>query len=149
MEPVRYTTSTDDIGSPDLNGFFVGWPNPPSPQTHLQILKDSYAIALAVEAERVVGFANAISGGHLAAYIPLLEVLPAYQNRGVGSRLIRVMLDQLDGLYMIDLRCDEHLEPFYERLGFSGWAGTERTVGMGIRDYQRQSGTWKHDIGPR
>ena len=94
-----------------------------------------------------IGIETAISDGHLAAYIPLLEVLPAYRNRGVGSQLIKMMLDQLEGLYMIDLRCDEQLEPFYERLGFSGWAGSERTVGMGIRDCRRQSGRWKHDIG--
>jgi GNAT superfamily N-acetyltransferase len=146
---MRYTTSTDGIGFENLTGFFVDWPNPPSPQMHLEILKDSYAIALAVEDARVVGFANAISDGHLAAYIPLLEVLPAYRNRGVGSQLIKMMMPQLEGLYMIDLRCDEHLEPFYERLGFSGWAGSERTVGMGIRDFRRQSGTRKHDIGRR
>jgi hypothetical protein len=67
----------------------------------------------------------------------------------VGSQLIKMMMPQLEGLYMIDLRCDEHLEPFYERLGFSGWAGSERTVGTGIRDFRRQSGTRKHDIGRR
>jgi GNAT superfamily N-acetyltransferase len=48
-----------------------------------------------------------------------LEVLPDYQTHGIGSALIRRLVERLDGLYMIDLSCDASLEPFYERLGFN------------------------------
>jgi precorrin-8X/cobalt-precorrin-8 methylmutase len=83
---------------------------------------------LAVEGARVIGFATAISDGVLSAYVPLLEVLPEHQGRGIGTELMRRLLIRLGGLYMVDLACDEELAPFYERLGLA------RTgVAMGIR----------------
>ena len=54
----------------------------------------------------VVGFVTAVSDGVLSAYIPLLEVLPEYQDRGIGSELMRRILEQLDDLYMVDVLCD-------------------------------------------
>ena len=60
---------------------------------------------------------NAISDGELAAHIPLLEVLPEHRHRGIGTELVRRMLDKLDGLAMIDLTCDAELVPYYERFG--------------------------------
>lgn len=63
-------------------GFFEGWPNPPSPETHLRILKGSYAVSIAINDDQVVGFVNAISDGVSSAFIPLLEVLPTYPGAG-------------------------------------------------------------------
>ena len=65
-----------------LGGFFVGWPNPPTPQTHFDSLKNSDQVVLAIDDEQVtsVGFVNAITDHMLMAYLPLLEVLPDYQQ---------------------------------------------------------------------
>ena len=136
LPTVIYRTHLDAIGADDLTGFFVGWPSPPDPATHLRILERAYAVALAVDADsgQVVGFANAISDGVLSAYIPLLEVLPDWQGRGIGTRLIEVLLGELDDLYMVDLVCDAELAPFYEPLGFVV------LTGMARRNYDRQSG---------
>ncbi len=82
----------------------------------------------------VVGFVSAISDGVLAAFIPNLEVDPAYQNLGIGTELMRRMLTQLSHLYSIDLLCDEEMQPYYERLGM------RRATGMVVRNYDRQSG---------
>lgn len=112
----------------------MGWPNPPSPQTHLRILQGSSHVVLAIEGEDVVGFINAISDGILSAYIPLLEVLPSHQGKGIGSELVRRMLKRLEGFYMVDLLCDPELESFYTRLGM------HQTSGMMLRNYERQSG---------
>ena len=67
--------------------------------------------------DRVVGFITAISDGVLAAYIPLLEVLPDYRGQGIGTELVRRLLHKLNGLYMVDVLCDPGLQPFYARLG--------------------------------
>lgn len=115
---IEYTDSLDGVEPRHLTGFFVGWPSPPSPEQHLQLLRGSAAVVLARDGEAVVGFVTAISDGILSASIPLLEVLPAYQGRGIGSELMRRILAALDGLYMVDLSCDAPLEPFYARLGF-------------------------------
>lgn len=116
---VVYTNSLAGVTPEHLGGFFVGWPNPPGPETHLRLLRGSDHVWLAREAEtgQVVGFINALSDGVLSAFIPLLEVLPAYQRRGIGSELARRMLASLSDLYAVDLMCDPDLQPFYARLG--------------------------------
>ena len=128
MPEVTYTDDLSGVDSPQLDGFFVGWPQPPSPEQHLALLRGSYAVVLARdETARVVGFVNAISDGVLSAYIPLLEVLPSHHGRGIGSELMRRLLARLDTFYMVDLVCDAELEPFYRRLGLSVW---DRWMGM-------------------
>ena len=112
-----YTTDVAELAPDDLGGFFVGWPSPPSPERHLEILRGSDHVVLARDGDdgQVVGFVTAISDGVLSAFIPLLEVLPRYQGHGIGSELVRRMLAELDGFYMIDLVCDDELEGFYRR----------------------------------
>ncbi len=133
---ITYVYTSAGIAPWQIEGFFEGWPNPPTPETHLRILAQSAETVLAIddETDAVVGFINAVSDGVLAAYIPLLEVLPKYRGRGIGCELVERMLTRLEGLYMIDLACDEDLQPFYERIGM------RRAIGMQIRRYKHQSG---------
>ncbi len=134
---ITYATSLDNLSTDHLRGgFFAGWPNPPTPETHLRLLRGSAYVVLAreSEADNVIGYITAISDGVLAAYIPQLEVLPAYRGQGIGSELVRRMLAQLQHIYMIDLICDADVQPFYERLGLT------RYTGMIQRNYERQSG---------
>jgi ribosomal protein S18 acetylase RimI-like enzyme len=133
---ISYSFSIENLEPRQLRGFFVGWPNPPSPETHLRILKQSHTIVLALDDEsgQVVGFINAISDGVLSAYIPLLEVLPEYQKRGIGGELVRRMLKLYEDLYMIDLICDKERIKFYSRFGMKA------ITGMMIRNFERQSG---------
>ncbi len=133
---IVYLNSADDVTPQQLRGFFVGWPNPPSPEIHLKLLRGSDQVVLALDESsgRVVGFITAISDGVLTAFIPLLEVLPTYQGRGIGGELVRRMLDRLNNLYAIDLTCDPELTPFYSRFGL------RPAFGMAIRNYEHQSG---------
>jgi ribosomal protein S18 acetylase RimI-like enzyme len=114
---ISYRHSAEAVKPDQLRGFFERWPNPPPPRRHLEILKGSDHVVLALEGERVVGFITAISDGVLSAYVPLLEVLPSYRQQGIGSELVRQMLETLRGLYMVDLVCDPELQGFYARLG--------------------------------
>lgn len=134
---ISFTSDLSGIGESQLAGFFEGWPNPPTPETHLRLLRGSTEVLLAVDdaTGNVVGFANAISDGVLSAYIPLLEVLTDHRGRGIGSELMRLLLKKLEHYYMIDLLCDADVQPFYERLGMT------RVGGMMRRNYSRQSGT--------
>lgn len=134
-----YSESVDGLAETDVQGFFVGWPNPPTPEAHLRLLYGSSHIVLAREGEEgrdgpVVGFITAVSDGVLSAYIPLLEVLPEYQGRGIGGELVRRMLAQLSDYYMVDLLCDAELQPYYERFAM------RPASGMMLRNYDRQSG---------
>ncbi len=120
---IIYTDYLGHITAQSLEGFFEGWPNPPDPSRHLEILKASYKIWLALDGEKCVGFINALSDGMLHAYIPLLEVLPTYQGQGIGSELVLRMVNSLEGIYAIDIVCDDQVAAFYGRLGFSQVVG--------------------------
>ena len=127
--PIEYTTDLAGIEAAHLHGFFEGWPKPPSPDRHLEMLRGSHCVVLARGQGRpeVVGFINAISDGVLYAFVPLLEVLPSHRGHGIGSELVRRLLSRLADFYAVDLMCDPELQPFYERLGM------RPAVGMIIR----------------
>ena len=133
---ISYTSSIDGIGADQLQGFFEGWPESPSPQTHRRLLESSDEIVLAIDegADRVVGFITAITDRVLSTYILLLEVLPDYRRRGIGQELVRRMLERLKCFYMIDLICQPELQAFYERFGM------QKATGMAIRDFAHQAG---------
>lgn len=61
-DPV-YQETTDGITAEQLGGFFVGWPDPPTPENHLRILHGSSHVVLALDAatNAVIGFVTAIS----------------------------------------------------------------------------------------
>ena len=131
---VRYTKSTDGLSVDRLEGFFVGWREPRTPEEHLEILRGSDHIVLAIDEEtgNVIGFVTAISDGVQAAFVPLLEVLPGHQGHGIGSELMRRMVQTLDPIPCIDLTCDPETQPFYERLGMT------RSVGMIHRRFAKE-----------
>jgi len=123
---ITYTTDTSAINESMLHGFFVGWPNPPSKAVHMWILAGSYLAWLAIDdaAGKVVGFINAISDGVLSAYIPLLEVLPEYQDKGIGRELVTRMMTSLKDMYMVDVLHDENLREYYAKFGMHSAVGS-------------------------
>jgi ribosomal protein S18 acetylase RimI-like enzyme len=127
-ETIGFVESADDVREEHLAGFFEGWPVPLAPARHLDLLRRSDHVVLGrLGSGRVVGFVTAHSDGMLSAYIPLLEVLPAYRGQGVGTELVRRLLGRLSGLYMVDVSCDAELEPFYRRFGM---VTLDRSMGL-------------------
>jgi ribosomal protein S18 acetylase RimI-like enzyme len=134
---IEYRTNVAGITPDQLDGpFFVGWPNGPTPETHLRILEGSDHVVLAVDASthHVVGFVTAITDGFFMAFLTLLEVVPEYQGRGIGSELVRRLLNRLQGFYSVDAMTDPELQPFYRHLGL------EASHGVSLRNYGHQSG---------
>ena len=122
---IYYANSSAGVTVDHLRGFFVGWPNPPSPETHLKVLQGSDEVVLAVDdyTGDLVGFITALTDGVIYAYISLLEVLPQHQGHSIGSELVRRMLAKLEKLYAIDVLRDQEVQPFYARLGMRPAAG--------------------------
>jgi len=131
---IIYPDSLEGITAGMLGGFFEGWASPPDAARRLRILRGSSHVVLAFddEAGKVVGFVNALTDGANSAFIPLLEVLPDYRGGGIGTELMRRMLERLGDYPCIDLTCDPQAQPFYERCGM------QRSVAMVIRDYTRK-----------
>ena len=125
--------TVDGITADRLGGFFEGWRRPVSPEEHLAAMAGSHGVVLAVEQAtgKVVGFITAISDGVLSAHIPLLEVLPEYRSRGIGTELLRRMLARLEKFYAVDVVCDASLRTFYEAQGMTP------TAAMVLRRHER------------
>jgi len=131
---ICFTDSLNGVEDNDLDGFFTGWPNPPTCSAHLEILKGSSHVELAVLGNgKVVGYITVISDGVSCAYIPHLEVLPEYRGKGIGSELVGRVLEHCKHMYMIDLMCDEDVRLFYEKMGFRAGRG------MMVRNYKKQN----------
>ncbi len=133
---IIYKNSLDGITKDQLEGFFVGWKKKPSKEKLFKLLENSYKICLAVDGEttQVIGLITAISDKVLSAYIPFLEVLPEFQNQGIGKELLKRLLGELDNLYMIDLSCDPEMQEWYQKSDLA------KSVGMRRRNYDKQSG---------
>ena len=132
---IKYQDHLIGVEVGQLGGFFAGWPNPPNKLVFYKLLDNAYRVVIARDGDKVVGFTYAISDEVLSAYIPLLEVLPEYKSKGIGKELIIRLQDQLKDLYMVDVLCDEDVQPFYTKLGMT------KAHGAFVRNYGKQSGS--------
>jgi ribosomal protein S18 acetylase RimI-like enzyme len=114
LRVIYYTDDLAAVREDMLAGFFADWPRRPSAAQHLAVLRASYRSVVAIDdmEDRVAGFVNMTSDGVLTAFIPWLEVLPASQGQGIGSELMRRVLDGAERFYSVDLVCDAELIPY-------------------------------------
>jgi len=126
---ISYIDQISQIESKQLEGFFVGWKAPLSPDRHYDLLRGSTFFIVALDGSKAVGYITALSDGVISSFIPQLEVLPEYQRRGIGSELVRRMLVKLESITNVDLTCDPETQPFYERFNML------RSSGMVLRKY--------------
>jgi ribosomal protein S18 acetylase RimI-like enzyme len=97
---VILSTGTQGLRSDDLGGFFVGWPHATSLDVRLEILRSADEVVVCRAADGlVVGFTTAITDHRFAAYIPLVEMLPERQGRGIGSQMVTALLEYLGAYY--------------------------------------------------
>ena len=66
---------------------------------------------------RLIGAGRALSDGVWRAALYDVAVLPEYQGKGIGSRIIRHLIQQAD-VDVITLYAAPGKEAFYERFGF-------------------------------
>lgn len=123
---IEYRESCEGLEGAEMTGFFVGWRTVPPPSVLRRTLEGSDFVVTAWDGAKLVGFITAVSDGVMSCFIPLLEVLPEYQNHGLGSELVDRMLAQTRCFYMVDLLCDASLQGWYERRGFQKVGGMAR-----------------------
>lgn len=118
---IVYTDSLEGITTEKLKGFFHGWASAPKPEAHLELLRRSDYIVLAIDDKtgNVVGFVNAISDHVMTAHIPYVEVILPFRNRGIGRELTRRMLEKLQDYYIVSLVSGLGLQQFYGSFGMT------------------------------
>ena len=79
-----------------------------------------------------MGIITALSDKIHWAFIPYLEVIPAYQNQKIGKQLMELMLEKTKEIVCIDLTCDKKMQVFYKQFGMVA------SHGMIIRRYMNE-----------
>lgn len=100
----------------------VGWTNYTN---HPQMLKDAYANSLktlgAYENEKLIGIIRVVGDGYSVVFIQDLLVYPEHQRRGVGTALLKQILQDYKHVYQKHLLTEntEKTIQFYKSLGFT------------------------------
>lgn len=111
----------------DLKELFlsVDWSSGEYPEKLVVAMRNSDQVYSAWHDGRLVGLMNAISDGAMTAYFHYLLVRPEYQKKGIGAKLVAMMLDDYEDYpKKVLIAMDEQVE-FYKRCGFE--AGRGRT----------------------
>ena len=95
----------------------VGW-NKHDEEIIQRIFENSTHTVFAIEHDRVIGFARAISDGVFNAAIYDVVVHADYQGKGIARHLMEDLLHQLNGHSCIHLISTTGNEAFYKKLGF-------------------------------
>ena len=94
------------------------WSSAEKPNELMAALQNSHSLVTARIAGKLVGLGNAISDGYLVVYFPHMLVHPAFQGRGIGRKMMAVMLKRYAGFHQQMLTADGKAIQFYESLGF-------------------------------
>jgi ribosomal protein S18 acetylase RimI-like enzyme len=93
-----------------------------SPQFQALLIKTDRTI-VALNGERIVGFARALCDGISNGYISMVAVASDQRRRGIGRGLVdRLMEGDTEGKITWVLRAGRGSSPFWERLGFTSSA---------------------------
>ena len=116
---ISYTTSCDEADWNRVREILqtVGMGHH-SAQTHRKAFEASHMTIFAYRGDQLVGFGRAISDGQYQAAIYDCAVIPEFQGNGIGSEIIRLMVEQLTHCNII-LYASPGREGFYEQQGFA------------------------------
>ncbi|MBI1840118.1 MAG: GNAT family N-acetyltransferase [Verrucomicrobia bacterium] len=101
------------------------WSSAEKPALLHKALLGSHSLITAWDGDKLVGLGNAISDGCLVVYYPHLLILPDYQGRGIGSRLLKELMSRYAGFHQHVLLADGQAIEFYKKCGFERAGQTE------------------------
>ena len=99
----------------------VGWRNYfENPQMLCRAYENSLCILGAYEEGTLVGIIRAVGDGASILFVQDIIVHPRYQRQGIGTKLMKALLEQYAHVYQIQLMTDdaEKTKAFYRSIGF-------------------------------
>ncbi len=95
---------------------------PPAPSQPWGARLDRYSLTWvgAFDRDDLVGFVHACWDGGRHAFLLDPVVAPAHRHQGIGTRLVRLLVDQTarTGCHWLHVDYEPHLELFYQAAGF-------------------------------
>ena len=127
MSNITYTTTTDGVDWEQLKADLLAddFDNGRTPDELRRSFENSAVVAFARDGDRIIGKARALSDGVCNAYVVDVWTHSDYRRRGIASRLMRLLEEQLDGQHIYLFTDDA--EGFYHTLGYR-----RQGVGMSV-----------------
>jgi ribosomal protein S18 acetylase RimI-like enzyme len=122
---IHYTKSIEKLAAESLEELFksVEWRSGNYPNELLKAMVGSHSVVTAWEGNKLIGLINALSDSVLTAYFHYMLVNPQYQGKGIGKKMMDIMLEIYKGHQTKVLIAYPIIE-FYEKLGFETEDGT-------------------------
>ncbi|WP_288691402.1 GNAT family N-acetyltransferase [uncultured Gemmiger sp.] len=100
----------------------VGWTNYlERPEKLRQGYQNSLYVLAAYSDAKLVGILRAVGDGATIVFIQDILVLPEYQRKGIGTKLIKSALEKYKDVYQVELLTDdtEKTVAFYKSVGLT------------------------------
>ena len=83
--------------------------------------KNSYLVLGAYENDELLGIIRVVGDGFTVIFVQDILVFPKWQRKGIGTALLKAVLDRFSNVRQIELTTDNTPETsaFYKSLGFS------------------------------
>ena len=100
----------------------VGWTNY---LERIDVLEEACANSLCVigayDNEKLVGIIRAVGDGRTIVFVQDIIVLPEYQRKGIGTKLLKAVMGKYHDVYQMELLTDntEKTKAFYHSVGFT------------------------------
>ena len=99
----------------------VGWTNyTQRPEMLKKAYENSLLILGAYDGDKLVGIIRTVGDGSSVVFIQDILVYPEYQRKGIGTRLLREVMDRYSSVYQMELMTDNTAKTvsFYQSVGF-------------------------------
>lgn len=109
-----------DFKEEELQELFlsVEWDSGNYPEKLKMAIKNSHRVYSAYHEGKLVGLINSLSDGFMTAYFHYLLVRPEYQGRGIGKKLVKLMLEEYEDLARKAIIAYDAEVEFYKSCGF-------------------------------
>ena len=140
MDRYSWTYRIEDVDLDELSQLYRVAPlGDQPPELLATVFGNSMFACFAYCDGALVGAGRALAGGADSAYIGHVAVHPDHQGQGLGSSIMRRLVDLSRGHKKIILYATPGAEPFYSRLGFlrmntamAIWNDPDRAVESGL-----------------
>ena len=101
------------------------WSAVKKPEMLRTALANSHSLVSAWKNSNLIGLGNAISDGSVVVYYPHLLVRPDYQGMGIGTEIMRRLIEKYKDFHQHILVADGRAIEFYRKCGFTRAGKTE------------------------
>jgi aralkylamine N-acetyltransferase len=95
----------------------VGW-DQRCPEELRQAFGKSTYVRIAYDGNKIIGFGRTVDDGRYYGMIVDLVVDPEFQGRGIGSKILRELQEEMTGYKIISLRAAPGMQDFYLKQGW-------------------------------